>query len=105
MSDYCIVITTFGNVELANNTIDAVINARLAACVQTMPIKSRYFWDNKICDDSEIIALFKTRWSLYEELENKIKETHPYDTPEVIAIDIEKGSQAYLQWVKEETKH
>lgn len=104
MSKYCIVFTTLGTEEDAQKIIDNILNNRLAACVQTMRIGSHYTWKGEVCHDQEILILFKTSWSMYDELESKIKELHPYDTPEIIAVDIEKGFKSYLDWIDEVTK-
>ena len=105
MSKYCIVITTLGNEEDAQKIINEVLNSKLAACMQTLNISSHYIWDGDVCHDSEVLVLFKTSWALYDELEGKIKELHPYDTPEIIAVDIEKGFKGYLDWIDDVTKH
>ena len=101
MSKYCVVLTTFGSDKDAQKIINVVLENKLAACIQTMNISSHYLWKNEICRDAEILVLFKTTWDVYDVLETKIKEIHPYDTPEIIAIDIEKGFQGYLSWIDE----
>ena len=58
----------------------------------------------EVCNDNEILILFKTTWNLYDDLEAKIKEIHSYDTLEIIAVDIKKGYKGYLDWVKEVTR-
>ena len=104
MNKYCIVLTTLGTKDEARRMIDRILEDKLAACIQTMNIGSHYTWKGDICHDQEILVLFKTSWSLYDVLESKIKELHPYDTPEIIAIDIEKGFKGYLDWIDEVTK-
>lgn len=104
MSKYCVVITTLGNEEDASRIIDSVLSEKLAACMQTINIGSHYTWDGEICHDQEVLVLFKTSWGMYDKLESKIKELHPYDTPEIIAIDIEKGFKGYLDWIDDVTK-
>ena len=99
MSKYCVVLTTLGNEEEAMKIIDAVLSSKLAACMQTIKIGSHYTWNGEVCHDKEVLVLLKTTWVLYDRLESKIKELHPYDTPEIIAIDIEKGYQGYLDWI------
>jgi periplasmic divalent cation tolerance protein len=65
------------------------------------PVRSVFLWKGKVEDESERLLLMKTRADRYAELETAIQELHPYDVPEVIAIPIERGSQAYLSWVDE----
>lgn len=104
MSKYCVVLTTLGNSEDADKIIDAVLGCKLAACMQTVNINSHYTWKGEVCHDQEVLVLFKTSWALYDELESKIRELHPYDTPEIIALDIEKGFKGYLDWIDSVTK-
>ena len=104
MSKYCIVLTTLDNGENVNKIINTILECKLAACIQTLNISSHYTWKGDVCHDLEILVLFKTTWALYDELEAKIREIHPYDTPEIIAIDIEKGYKGYLDWINEVTK-
>ena len=104
MSKYCVVLTTLGNEEDAMNIINAILSAKLAACMQTINIGSHYTWNVEVCHDREVLVLFKTTWDLYDRLELKIKELHPYDTPEIIAIDIEKGYKGYLDWILDVTE-
>lgn len=104
MSKYCVVLTTLGNEKDARKIIDGILNDKLAACMQTVNIGSHYTWEGEVCHDQEILVLFKTSWVLYDALELKIKELHPYDIPEIIAIDIEKGFKGYLDWINEVTK-
>lgn len=103
MSKYCVVLTTVGNVDDANKIINSVLNTKLAACIQTINIGSHYIWKSEVCHDQEVLILFKTSWSLYDDLESRIKELHPYDTPEILALDIERGVQEYFDWIDEVT--
>lgn len=104
MNEYCIVLTTVGNIEEAHKIIYTILESKLAACMQTINIGSHYIWKGEVCNDNEVLILFKTTWNLYDDLEAKIKEIHSYDTPEIIAIDIEKGYKGYLDWLKEVTR-
>ena len=99
MSEYCVVMTTFNKKEDMELLVDLSIKEKLVACVQTMNINSHYLWDGKVVHDEEILVLFKTTWKSYEALELLIKENHPYDTPEIIALDIERGGMDYLKWI------
>lgn len=103
MKKYCIVFTTFPNETDANKIIDYVLENKMVACAQTLNINSHYIWKNEICHGGEILVLFKTSWDLYNALESKIKEMHPYEVPEIIAVDIEKGLNSYTKWIDEVT--
>ena len=104
MSEFCIALTTFENREQAKPVIDTVLEERLAACVQEVNIHSHYVWENELCNDDEVLVLFKTRTNLFFELQSRLLELHPYDTPEVIQVEISNGFDGYLSWIKEVTK-
>jgi periplasmic divalent cation tolerance protein len=103
MGKYGMVLTTFESDQQVKPVIDEIIRCKLAACVQELKIKSHYTWKGKLCHDDEVLVMFKTRKELYPELEKKLLEIHPYDTPEIILVDVEKGSAAYLAWIDEQT--
>ena len=104
MSEYCIVMTTVAGNDDASQIIDAVLKDKLAACVQTTNIGSHYTWKGGLCHEQEILILLKTSWEAYDSLESKLKELHPYETPEIIAVDIERGFSGYLSWMEETIK-
>lgn len=98
-------LSAFANETDANNVINALLENKIIACAQVIDIKSHYFWKGKICHEPEVLVLFKTQQKLYNLLESKIKEMHPYEIPEIIAVDIEKGVPDYLNWIAEVTKN
>jgi periplasmic divalent cation tolerance protein len=101
-SNALIVLVTVPNVEEASRIADALVGARLAACVNVVSgIESVYRWEGKVARDSEVLMIIKTTDDRYAELEGQIKSLHSYTTPEVIAIKIERGSEAYLKWLGE----
>lgn len=104
MSKYCIVLTTFESKKQGQSVIDTVLQERLVACVQELDIQSHYVWKNELCNDNEILVLMKTTDELYEELKRRLLEIHPYETPEIVRVDIADGSTGYLSWIKEVTK-
>jgi periplasmic divalent cation tolerance protein len=90
--------------DSADNIADAVLEARLAACVNIVPgVRSKYWWEGKINTDSESLLIIKTRADLVADLIARIKEVHPYDVPEIIAFQIKEGNPEYLRWIGEET--
>ena len=103
MSDACIVMTTVAGEQQAKTIATSVIEARLAACAQTMPIASCYWWDDKVVNDTELLILFKTVAGKYPELEAKILSLHSYHTPEIIRLPIDGGLGKYLAWIEKET--
>ena len=103
MEKYCVVLTTFANESDATKIINAVLESKLVACAQVLNINSHYTWKGKVQHEPEVLVMFKTTWKLYDALESKIKELHPYEVPEIIAIDIKNGSASYLNWIDEVT--
>jgi len=79
------------------------VEKRLAACAQVMgPLESTYWWEEKIEVAKEWLCTMKTRNDLYGELEAAIKEIHPYDVPEILAVPVVSGNKSYLEWVDRE---
>ena len=102
MTDHVQVLTTVGSEEDAERISVALVERRLAACVQTLgPIASRYRWQGAVETAREWQCLAKTEASRYPEVESAIRELHPYDEPEILATPIVAGSAGYLAWVSE----
>jgi periplasmic divalent cation tolerance protein len=99
-----VVMATFPDTASAAAVLDGLLESRLAACVQTMPIQSAYRWKGAVNRETEVLALIKTRVALYPEVEVFIKSRHPYETPEIVLMDIAAGFAGYLQWIGDETK-
>jgi periplasmic divalent cation tolerance protein len=102
MADYIQVMTTTGAEEEAERISAALVERRLAACVQVLgPIASRYRWQGEIETAEEWMCVAKTEASRYAELEAAIRELHSYDEPEIVATPIIAGSRSYLDWIGE----
>jgi periplasmic divalent cation tolerance protein len=100
LSTGAIVISTFGSEEsLRDIAHEMIINAKLCACVSYTKVHSLYLWENKLNDEEEYIALFKTTKKKARELRNRIEKQHPYDVPEILEISIDKASRPYLDWL------
>jgi len=101
----CIQVTTTAEKrEDANRMARALVEKRLAACVQVLgPIRSTYWWKGKIEEAEEWLCLMKTRKDAYGELEKELKAIHPYEVPEITAVPIAEGMDSYLKWIEEET--
>lgn len=105
MAEYVQVSTTAGTKKDAERIASALVEKRLAACVQVAgPIASTYWWQGKMETAEEWLCLAKTRCELYGPLEHAIREIHPYDTPEIIAVPIAAGSADYLAWLSDVTR-
>jgi len=105
MTDYMQVLTTVDSAEEAETLGRSITGARLAACVQIVgPIRSLYWWQDKLDDAQEWLLLIKTTSERLSELEQHIKANHSYDIPEITATSIPWGSAEYLNWISAETR-
>lgn len=105
MEEYVQVFTTTEKKEDAEKIAKAMVEKRLAGCIQIVgPINSMYWWKGNVETAGEWLLLIKSKKELYEELEKAIKELHPYETPEIVAVPIVAGSKEYLEWLKNELK-
>lgn len=102
-SGYSIVMTTTEDEPGAVALAHAVVEARLAACAQILPIRSLYVWEGELTDASERLLLFKTRAGLYEPLAEFIRAHHPYDVPEILQVPVSAGFAPYLSWIDQST--
>ncbi|MBC7348906.1 MAG: divalent-cation tolerance protein CutA [Candidatus Aminicenantes bacterium] len=98
-----LVLTTFPGSEQAWEAASLLLEKKLAACCTLLEGTSIYIWQGKKCQDREVVLLIKTRAELYPQLEKKIKEIHPYEVPEIIALPVLLASPAYSNWIKDVT--
>lgn len=99
MNEIVVFITT-SNEEEAAKIARALVEARLAACVNIIKgIRSIYSWQGKIEDEPEVLMVAKTQKHLFDNLSKKVKELHSYEVPEIIALPIVEGSAEYLKWL------
>ncbi|MER5553079.1 divalent-cation tolerance protein CutA [Streptomyces sp. NPDC002793] len=98
------VLTTTDSEEKAHTLARGAVDARLAACAQiSAPVTSVYRWQDAVETGEEWQVLFKTTAERYDELEAHLTEAHDYETPEIIAVPVVRGSDRYLAWVSAET--
>jgi periplasmic divalent cation tolerance protein len=98
-------LTNLPDRAAAERLAERVIAQRLAACVNILaPCRSVYRWKGAVQHDEEHPMLIKTTTDRYPALEAALREGHPYELPEIIAVPIERGLPAYLDWVAGETK-
>jgi periplasmic divalent cation tolerance protein len=103
MIQYIQVSTTTEKREDAERIAQTLMQKRLAACVQIIgPISSTYWWKDTVENAEEWLCLIKSKKSLYGLLEKTIKETHPYEIPEITALPIMAGSREYFRWLNDE---
>ncbi len=97
-------VTNLPDAESARDLAAHLVDARLAACVNILaPCRSVYRWQGKIEDAAEVPVLIKTTAARYAALQAAIRERHPYELPEVIAVPIADGLPEYLAWLAAET--
>jgi periplasmic divalent cation tolerance protein len=100
-----LVITNAPDRAVAERLADMLIAQQLAACVNILaPCRSVYRWKGAVQHDEEHPMLIKTTAERYAALEQALRSGHPYELPEIIAVPIERGLPAYLDWVAAETK-
>jgi periplasmic divalent cation tolerance protein len=100
-----LVLTNVPDRAVAERLADMLIEKRLAACVNILaPCRSVYRWKDAVQHDEEHPMLIKTTQERYAALEQALRAGHPYELPEIIAVPIERGLPAYLDWVAAETK-
>jgi periplasmic divalent cation tolerance protein len=105
MPEYIQVVTTTERQADAQQIARALVEERLAACVQVVgPITSTYRWQGQIETSQEWQCWAKSRRGLYDEIEQAIRRLHPYEVPEILALPVLAGSASYLAWVDNETK-
>lgn len=105
MSHILLVLTHLPDPARAERLATLLVENGLAACVNILaPCRSVYRWQGKLETAMEIPLLIKTRAERYEELQAAIRDQHPYELPEIIALPISHGLPAYLDWVRQETE-
>lgn len=77
----------------------ALVEERLAACVNVSQVRSYFYWEGKSCDEPEELMIIKTVMKHVERLKSRIKELHSYELPEIIVVPIAAGDERYLQWI------
>jgi len=102
-ADYGVLLTTTPDREEAATIAKLLIDEKLAACVQLLPIESFYFWQGKTQNEAEILLLVKTRSALFEPVIARIKQVHSYSVPEIVAMPFAAGFAGYLSWIEEMT--
>lgn len=99
---YILVLCTCPEGETASELARALVEERLAACVNILPgIASVYRWQGAIETSREALLLVKTERAAYARLESRLRERHPYEVPEIVALPLENGLPDYLQWISQ----
>ncbi len=101
---HVVIMTTAGSREEAHRLARGLVEKRLAACVQMMPVESVYEWKGAVQEDSEFLLLIKTRRACYANVEAHLRSAHSYEVPEILALPVERGLSDYLGWVDAQTE-
>jgi len=103
MTDKIVVLVTCGSAREARRIALALVEGRLAACVNVVqaPVQSVYRWKGRVESAKECLLLIKTTRRRFAALEREIRRLHSYEVPEIIALPIEQGSRSYLAWLSE----
>jgi periplasmic divalent cation tolerance protein len=103
MTDKIVVLTNCGSADEAAKIARALVEKKLAACVNMMPaVRSFYRWKGAIEDEQESLLVIKSSRALFNDLRVEIEKLHSYELPEVIAVPIVDGSEGYLEWLDRE---
>ncbi len=105
MERFVIVAITAPGEEEGGRIGRLLVEERLAACVNIIAgIRSIYRWKGEVCDEGEVLLWVKTRAELLPRLQDRVRQVHPYEVPEIIAMEISHGLPQYLSWVAQETE-
>jgi periplasmic divalent cation tolerance protein len=99
-ADFLVVLVTMPDGDTAATLGRTVVQERLAACVNVIPgLRSIYEYGGTLCDETEVLCLFKSRRELYPALRDRLTALHPYAVPEIIALPLVEGNEPYLAWL------
>ena len=102
--EYIIVFVTTESAEKAAVIAKSLVEDKLAACGNIVGnIRSIYRWQGEVADESEALLILKTQRNLFDKLRDRVLKLHEYDVPEIVAVNIEAGNQAYLRWLEANT--
>ncbi|HEY5649424.1 MAG TPA: divalent-cation tolerance protein CutA [Nitrospiria bacterium] len=105
MAGELVVLITTKNLSEARRISRALVEEKLAACVNVVPtVESVFTWQGRMVREKEALMVVKTRSAIFSRLEKKVKQLHSYTVPEIIALPIKKGSRDYLAWVRQSTR-
>ncbi len=102
-TDYCVVLTTTASDEETEKIALALLEKKLAACVQATPVKSFYTWKGRIHKDHENLLFIKCKSIDYAGIEECIRANHSYEVPEIVQLPLANGWPEYLEWISQVT--
>lgn len=101
--NYIEIKTTFEEKGEAEKLVELLLDKKLIACGQIFEIDSHYVWKNERFIEKEFMLMMKTKESLFGQVEKEIKENHPFEVAEIIALPIQNISKEYANWIDENT--
>ncbi|MBN1680832.1 MAG: divalent-cation tolerance protein CutA [Anaerolineae bacterium] len=104
METYHVVLVTAQSQTQARRIAKKLLQKRLAACVNIVPVESLFMWQGEIQEEDEVLMIIKTRASVFDDLMATVRDAHSYDTPEIIGLPIIVGANDYLKWISNEVK-
>ncbi len=100
---YSVIVTSYSRASTGSKIIDTLLERRLAACVQVIPMQSHYTWKGRRLRAGEKLLLIKARARDFARIERAILENHDYELPEIISLRVDRGFSGYLKWIAAST--
>lgn len=100
---FIMIYTTLGDKAITKKIAKTLVKENLVACVNFFPVESVYRWKNTLAEDREYALIMKTKKTLYQKVEKRLKELHPYEIPAIVSYEIKEGLRDYLSWIQKET--
>lgn len=95
-----VILTSIGSEQQAVEMSEELVGRRLATCINIVPcLRSIYRWKGRVCEDTELLLLIKTPSNLFDDVAQAIRELHPYELPEILAIPVEKAEEVFHRWI------
>jgi periplasmic divalent cation tolerance protein len=102
MNEHLVVLVTAANERQARQIARRLLQRKLAACVNFVPVESMFVWEGDIQEEDEVLMIIKTRVEAFDELMSSVNVVHTYDNPEIIGMPIVMGADQYLRWISNE---
>lgn len=96
---YCVIVTSCSKTRTGSKIINALLDRRLAACVQVIPVQSHYTWKGRRSRARERLLFIKAKARDFGRIERAILENHDYEVPEIISLRVDRGFSGYLKWI------
>jgi periplasmic divalent cation tolerance protein len=102
MNEHLVVLVTATSEVQARRIARRLLQSKLAACVNFVPVDSMFVWKGEIQEEEEVLMIIKTRAEQFDDLANAVRAIHANDTPEIIGMPVVLGSHEYLKWIDDE---